>query len=102
MTLRLESYPRSCGFCDKANEFARVVAELIVSGLVVGVVVVFDEGDGADYVVGDGLGAGELQGGAHGGALPDGGGADGVGGSCLGPGGEEFVDDGLCGRRAGR
>ncbi len=42
-------------------------------GLLVGVVVVFNEGDAADYVEGDGLGAGELEGGSHGDALPDGG-----------------------------
>ena len=38
----------------------------------VGVVVVFDERDAADDVVGDGLRAGELQRDAHRGALPDG------------------------------
>ncbi len=67
----------------------------------VGVVVLFDEGDRADNIVGYGLTAGELQGGAHGGALPDGGGADRLGGAWLRPGGEALVDDGLAHAKLG-
>ena len=91
--LRLESYPPRLQFCDREMNSA--------SELLVGVVVLFYERDGAYYVVGDGLGAGELQGGAHGDALPDGGGADGVGRCFLGPGSEEFVDDGFAGAELG-
>jgi hypothetical protein len=67
----------------------------------VGVVVVFDEGDGADYVIGDGLAVGGLDGGAHGGALPGGADADGPGGSGLRPGGDDFLDDGFAGAELG-
>ncbi len=42
-----------------------------------------------------------MEGGAHGGALPDGWGADGIGCGRLGPGGEEFLDDGLTGTELG-
>ncbi len=80
---RLGSYPLRGGLCGT------------VAALLVGVVVFLDEGDAADDVVGDGLAAGELQGGAHGGALPDGGSADGVGGRGLRPGGENLLNDGL-------
>jgi hypothetical protein len=69
--------------------------------LVVGVVVFFDEGDGAYYVVGDGLAVGGLDGGAHGGALPLGAGADGPGGRGLGPGRDDFLDHGFVGAELG-
>jgi hypothetical protein len=69
--------------------------------LLVGVVVFFDEGDGADYVVGDRLAIGELDGSAHGRALPFGADADGPGGCELGPGSDDFLDDGFVGAELG-
>jgi len=65
--------------------------------LLLGVVVFFDEGDGADYVVGDGLAVGGLDGGAHRRSLPFGADADGPGRGELRPGRDDFLDDGFAG-----
>jgi hypothetical protein len=72
-----------------------------VKDLFVGGVVFFDEGDGADDVVGDGRASGELEGGAHGGALPGGADADGMRGGGLRPGGDDLLDEGLVGAELG-
>ena len=80
------------------RQFCVVGREL---GLLIGVVVFFDEGDGADHVVGDRLAIGELESSAHGGALPFGAGADGPGWGGLGPGGDDFLDDGFAGAEFG-
>ena len=69
--------------------------------LLLRVVVVFDEGDGSDDVVGDGLAVGELEGGAHRCALPDGACADGPRGRGQGPGRDGFLDDGFAGAELG-
>ena len=64
-------------------------------GLVfVGVIALFDDGGGADDVVGGGFAAGWLQGDAHGQALPLGGLADGDEVVGLGPGADLLQDDG--------
>ena len=92
--LRLESYPQKGGLCDRAGC-------VVECALLFGVVVFFDEGDGADYVVGDGLAVGGLDGGAHGRALPFGAGADGPGWGGLRPGRDDFLDDGFVGAEFG-
>ncbi len=78
--MRLRSYP--CG----SNG---------VVGLLVGGVVVFDEGGGADDVEGERCAAGGLEGGAHGGPLPGWSGAGGVLRCGWRPGSEDSLDDGL-------
>ena len=64
-------------------------------GLLVVVVAFFDKGGGADDVEGDGVSAGGLEGGAHGEALPFGGGADGAGVVGLGPAANGTLGDGF-------
>ena len=74
--------------CDKAD-----VAFALT--LLVRIVVVFDQRNATDDVVGDGLGARKLQSRAHGGALPDGDCTHRICRCGLGPRGEKFLDDGF-------
>jgi hypothetical protein len=69
--------------------------------VVVGVVALFDEGGGADDVVGDGFAAGWLQGDAHGQALPLGGLADWDEVIALGPRADLLLDYGAARTKLG-
>ena len=77
------------------NQIPRIFGEYAGAGSVlVGVIAFFDDGGGADDVVGRGFAAGGLQGDAHGKALPLGGLADGDEVIGLGPRADLFLDDG--------